>query len=165
MSARPDATTRSSSSPFARKSSTSAARLAIAAGFHPYGFYSRTPFGPWTLFVELVLLGMVPALLLASRLGTAGRWRLAGALLACAGVTLNRFVLTIQTLSLPTLAFDPFLLYWPSWQEVATFGGAVAYGVILFSLSYRWLPLFPRERALRLALEVRPPREVRAALA
>ena len=140
-------------------------KTAIAAGFHPYGFYNRTPFGSSTLFVELVVLGMVPALLLASRLGAARHWRLLGALLACAGVTLNRFVLTIQTLSLPTLAFDPFVLYWPSWQEVATFAGAVAYGVILFSLSYRWLPLFPRERQLRLELEVRPPREVRAALA
>ena len=67
---------------------------------------------------------------------------LCGAALACGGVLLNRFVLTVQTLALPTLAFDDFLQYIPSWQEVATFTGVIAYGVILYSLSYRYLPLF-----------------------
>ena len=46
--------------------------------------------------------------------------------MACGGVLLNRLVLTIQTLALPTLAFDDFLHYVPSWQEVATFGGLIA---------------------------------------
>ena len=55
---------------------------------------------------------------------------------------LNRFVLTVQTLAVPTLAFDEFLQYTPSWQEVASFGGVIAYGVIVYSLSYRYLPLF-----------------------
>jgi len=59
---------------------------------------------------------------------------------------LNRFVLTVQTLALPTLAFDDFLKYTPSWQEVATFGAVVAYGVIVYSLSYRYLPLFGRTK-------------------
>jgi Ni/Fe-hydrogenase subunit HybB-like protein len=124
-------------------------KTAVASGFHPYGFYNHAPFGPWTLFVELAVLGMLPALVLTSRLGARPHWRLVGALLACGGVALNRCVQTIQTLSLPTLSFDPYLFYWPSWQEVATFAGAVAYGVIVFSLSYRWLPLFPNERELQ----------------
>ena len=34
------------------------------------------------------------------------------------------------------------LQYTPSWQEVASFGGVIAYGVIVYSLSYRYLPLF-----------------------
>jgi molybdopterin-containing oxidoreductase family membrane subunit len=63
-------------------------------------------------------------------------------------VALNRFVLTIQTLALPTLPFDPFLSYWPSWQEAGAFIAVVAYGVILYSLSYRYLTLFPREREI-----------------
>ena len=69
-------------------------------------------------------------------------------LLACSGVLLNRFVLTIQTLALPTLSFDQFLSYVPSWQEVAVFGAVVAYAVIVYSLSYRYLPLFPQEKEL-----------------
>jgi menaquinone reductase, integral membrane subunit len=52
----------------------------------------------------------------------------------------------VQTLALPTLAFDSFLSYTPSWQEAASFAGVVAYGVIVYSLSYRYLPLFPQEK-------------------
>jgi molybdopterin-containing oxidoreductase family membrane subunit len=56
--------------------------------------------------------------------------------------------MTVQTLALPTLAFDSFLSYTPSWQEVASFLAVVAYGVILYSLSFRYLNLFPQEREL-----------------
>jgi molybdopterin-containing oxidoreductase family membrane subunit len=62
--------------------------------------------------------------------------------MACAGVLLNRFVLTVQTLALPTLPFDDFLQYTPSWQEIASFAAVIAYGVIVYSFSYRYLPLF-----------------------
>ena len=75
-------------------------------------------------------------------------WLVTAALLACGGVVLNRFVLTIQTLSLPTLPFDEFLTYSPSWQETATFLSVIAYGVIVYSFSFRYLNLFPEEREL-----------------
>jgi len=61
---------------------------------------------------------------------------------------LNRFVLTIQTLAVPTLPFDEFMTYFPSWQETATFLGVIAYGVLLYSASFRYLPLFPDEKDL-----------------
>ena len=114
-----------------------------AVGFAPWEYYAYKPFGAAMLFIEIVPLGLLPAVLLilpvtASRRG----WLLFSASLACGGVLLNRFVLTVQTLALPTLAFDDFLQYSPSWQEVATFGAVIAYGVILYSLSYRYLPLF-----------------------
>jgi molybdopterin-containing oxidoreductase family membrane subunit len=54
----------------------------------------------------------------------------------------------VQTLALPTLRFDPFLSYWPSWQETGTFLGVIAYGVLVYSLSFRYLRLFPQEREL-----------------
>ena len=76
------------------------------------------------------------------------RWLIPAAALVCLGVALNRFVLTIQTLALPSLPFDAFLSYWPSWQETGAFLAVVAYGVLLYSFSYRYLPLFPRERDL-----------------
>jgi len=121
-------------------------RTAPRVGYAPYQFYAHQPFGGWILLVEIVALGLIPALLLlrAARDRNAGLAVL-GAALAAAGVTLNRYVLTIQTLALPTLSFDPLLLYSPSWQEVAAFLAVVAYGVILYSLSYRYLPMFPRE--------------------
>lgn len=118
------------------------------AGFEAYNFYLQPTFGSWILFTEVILLGLLPALLLirASRYG--GRLLVAGALLACAGVVVNRFVLTIQTLALPTLPFDRFLTYSPSWQENATFGAVLAYGVIVYSISYRYFLLFPQEKEL-----------------
>jgi menaquinone reductase, integral membrane subunit len=112
-------------------------------GFAPWQFYMHKPFGLPILFAEIALFGLLPAFLLSYRRTAKHRgWLLTGAALACGGVLLNRFVLTVQTLALPTLSFDEFLGYTPSWQEVASFAGVIAYGVIIYSLSYRYLPLF-----------------------
>jgi menaquinone reductase, integral membrane subunit len=115
-------------------------------GFLPWEYYAWEPFGVWILFVEIGVFGLLPAawLMRADRLST--RWLIAPALLACCGVALNRYVLTVQTLSLATLPFDEFLSYTPSWQEVAVFGGVVAYGVIVYSILHRYTRLFPQEQ-------------------
>ena len=114
-----------------------------SVGFAPWEYYAYKPFGSAILFSEIVLLGLFPAILLILPRTRAHRGLLLfGAALTCGGILLNRFVLTVQTLALPTLAFDQFLQYTPSWQEVATFGAVIAYGVIVYSLSYRYLPLF-----------------------
>ncbi|HEX7579712.1 MAG TPA: menaquinone reductase integral membrane subunit QrcD [Thermoanaerobaculia bacterium] len=120
-----------------------------STGAEPMSFYSHRPFGPWILFAEIVVCGLVPALLLCDcgrRLSL--KWRVPAAILACAGVALNRFVMTIQTQALPTLPFDRFLSYTPSWQETASFLAIVAYGVLVYALSFRYLDLFPEEREL-----------------
>jgi menaquinone reductase, integral membrane subunit len=115
----------------------------LKVGFRPWDFYAYQPISRAFLFLALVPLGLVPAILLILPYTARKRgWLLCGATLTCCGVLLNRFVMTLQTLGLPTLSFDEFLLYLPSWQEVATFAAVVAYGVILYSLSYRYLPLF-----------------------
>ena len=122
---------------------------APARGFPAHRFYQAQPFGTWMLLAEIALFGLLPAYLLVTP-----RWRgrrpvlMIAAALACAGVVLNRFVLTIQTLALPTLPFDRFLTYYPSWQETAAFLAVVGYGVVVYSLSYRYLNLFPQERNL-----------------
>lgn len=127
-------------------------RTVPASGFDPLFFYSWQPFGIWILFAEIVVFGLAPALVLVDLHGRRSEAALvAAAGLACGGVLLNRFVMTIQTLSLPTLAFERFMTYVPSWQEVAAFGAVVAYGVLVYSLSYRYLPLFPQERELQAA--------------
>jgi menaquinone reductase, integral membrane subunit len=124
-------------------------RTSQAAGFDPQQFYSREPFGVWVLFAEIVVFGLIPAVLLTSRrMRSRPAVLVSSAVLVCAGIAVNRFVLTVQTLALPTLPFDPFLSYTPSWQEVAAFGGVLAYGVLIYSFSFRYLPLFPHEREL-----------------
>jgi menaquinone reductase, integral membrane subunit len=118
----------------------------LAVGFAPWEYYAYQPFGPALLFIEIVVFGLLPAgILLYPKTAANRRWLLSGAVLACGGILLNRFVMTVQTLALPTLAFDEFLHYTPSWQEWATFGGLIGYAVIFFSLSYRYLPLFGQE--------------------
>ena len=118
-----------------------------AAGVAPWQYFAYKPFGTPLLFTEMVIFGLLPAFLLLFRKTASRRgWLLTAAALACGGVLLNRFVLTVQTLALPTLSFDQFLTYTPSWQEVASFGGVIAYGVILYSLSYRYLPLFAQPK-------------------
>jgi Ni/Fe-hydrogenase subunit HybB-like protein len=119
------------------------------SGFLPWEYYAWKPFGFWVLLSEIVLCGFLPGVLLIREATRRRPWILiSAALLACSGVLLNRFVLTIQTLALPTLSFDEFLSYFPSWQEFAVFGAVIAYAVIVYSLSYRYLPLFPQEKEL-----------------
>jgi molybdopterin-containing oxidoreductase family membrane subunit len=64
------------------------------------------------------------------------------------GVSLNRWVMVLQTMAAPVMTFDTWQLYIPSWQEVATTILPVAYGVILIMISYRYLPIFPQEKEL-----------------
>src|SRR5690242_5290859 len=116
-------------------------------GFAPQEFYSYKPFGSGVLFAEIAVFGLIPAaLLLHPRTAKRRGWMLTAGGLVCMGILLNRFILTVQTLALPTLPFDEFASYFPSWQEVASFGAVLAYGVIVYSLSYRYLPLFPNEK-------------------
>lgn len=131
-------------------------RTSPATGFLAAQYYSWRPFGTWILFAEIVLFGLVPALvLLAPRLRKRTGWLVSAAALACCGVALNRFVMTVQTLALPTLSFDEFLSYTPSWQEIGTFVAVVAFGVLVYSFSFRYLQLFPEEREL----QIETPRE------
>ena len=120
-----------------------------ARGFAAHQFYAWKPFGDWMLFAEIVAFGLLPALiLLRRRLRENTGWLLFASTLVCLGIALNRFVMTIQTLALPTLPFDPFMSYLPSWQETATFLAVVAYGVLIYSFSFRYLTLFPQEKDL-----------------
>lgn len=124
----------------------------VRAGSAPWEFYEFRPFGHATLFTEIVIFGLAPALILLSRrLRERPGMLTLGAVLACLGVVFNRFVMTIQTLALPTLSFDEFMLYLPNWVEYAVFGGVIAYAVIIYSLSYRYLNLFPQEADLQTA--------------
>lgn len=130
-----------------------------AEGFAFWQYYEYKPFGLPMLFLEIAVLGLLPAFLLTwPRIARRRGWLLTAAALACGGVLFNRFIITIQTLALPTLPFDDFVRYTPSWQEVASFAGVIAYGVIVYSLSYRYLPLFPQaktESVGRSAIEFR----------
>lgn len=123
---------------------------APALGFDAAEFYRHELFGVWVLLLELTIFGLLPAtILLGRRRVQRTGWLVSGALLTCLGIAFNRFVVTLQTQSVPTFSFDAFLIYWPSLQEWAVLAGVVSYAVILYSISYRYLDLFPRERDLQ----------------
>ena len=76
------------------------------------------------------------------------KWLITGCLLNCAGIVINRFVFTIVTLAIPVMPFDRFWSYLPNWQEWGIAMAVIGYGFLLFSFSYRYLPVFPKEKEL-----------------
>ena len=127
--------------------------LAWAADLLPrYGWtfadmFHGALYGEWLLIMEIAVCGVLPCaiLLIPVLRRSAGLTRLA-AVLACLGVFINRYVQTVQNLAVPSLPFEGWASYLPNWAEVAPCLAAVAYGVIVFSLAYRYLPLFPMEK-------------------
>ena len=112
-------------------------------------FNSDMGYGVSLLWIEIGLCGVVPAIMLLTPsirnkpalLYTAG-------ILDCIGITLNRYVFTVQALAIPVMPFDKWTSYAPNWAEWSTTLMIVAYGAIVLSLSYRYLPVFPQERKL-----------------
>jgi molybdopterin-containing oxidoreductase family membrane subunit len=119
------------------------------AGFKFMDFYREGPYGVWLFICEIIICGVIPAILLLTPKARANRFLLIIAcILNCAGIVLNRFVFIIVTLAVPVMPFDRFWSYMPTWQEWGFAFLVIGYGVILFSLSYRYLPIFPKEGEL-----------------
>jgi molybdopterin-containing oxidoreductase family membrane subunit len=120
-------------------------------GFTFMDFYSNNPgsaYGLWILILEIGC-GIIPAAILITdkgRKNQAALWL--AVILAVLGVCLNRWVMVLQVLAAPVLTFEAWAPYLPSWQEVATTLLPVALGIIMVSLSYRYLPIFPQEQEL-----------------
>jgi len=123
---------------------------APSKGFDFMTFYSNNPFyGIWILILELGVCGIVPAaILITPKWRSNPRGLTLAVILAVIGVCLNRWVMILQVLAIPVLPFEDWVLYFPSWQEIATTILPVCYGIILIMLSYRYLPVFPQEKEL-----------------
>ena len=123
---------------------------APAQGFEWSFFFQNNPlYGKWILFTEIVLCGFVPGLILIMKPTRENTpLRVTAFVLGIIGVSLNRWVMVLQTMAVPVMSFDTWAMYIPSWQEVATTILPVAYGVILVMISYRYLPIFPQEAEL-----------------
>lgn len=121
-----------------------------ASGFTLMDFYSNNPFyGIWILVLEIAVCGILPALILISQKGRKNKSALViAAILAVLGICINRWVLVLQVMAAPVLTFETWQMYFPSWQEIATTILPLAYGVLIISFSYRYLPVFPQEKEL-----------------
>ena len=109
---------------------------------------SRVPTGFWLVVAEMGIFGILPAWMLMSNRRNSYGWLVFACLLYCTGMVFNRFILTIVSLAMPVMPFDRFVTYWPSWQEWAPTFAILAYGGLMISLSYRYLPIFPQEKEL-----------------
>lgn len=115
------------------------------AGLSFMDFYEGS-YGIWLIIAEIGIFGIIPAIILITpKYRERNGLLIIGALMNITGIVLNRFVFTIQTLAIPVMPFDKFMGYLPTWQEWGITIGAIGYGIFLFSLSYRYLPLFPQE--------------------
>lgn len=123
--------------------------IAPRSGLEFDSFFYGWIYGKWLMVAELVICGVLPCIILLNSTWRNKPWLFySAALLTCAGVTINRYVLTVQTLAFPSMPFDQWATYLPNWVEWAASALVIAYGAILLSLSYRYLPVFPQERAL-----------------
>ncbi|MDK2922296.1 MAG: menaquinone reductase, integral rane subunit [Desulfonauticus sp.] len=106
-------------------------------------------YGKWLLWAELGLCGVIPAILLVvPKFRNIPFLLYTAAILDCIGIVINRFVFTVQTLAFPVMPFDKWYSYTPNWAEWATTIEILAYGALVLSLSYRYLPVFPQEKEL-----------------
>ena len=119
-------------------------------GFTLMDFYSNNPlYGISILVVEVVICGVIPALILITKKGRSHSFTFVTAItLAVIGVCINRWVMVLQIMAIPVMPFENWFMYYPSWQEVATTILPVAYGIILIMISHRYLPIFPQEQEL-----------------
>ncbi|MBN1833564.1 MAG: polysulfide reductase NrfD [Deltaproteobacteria bacterium] len=123
--------------------------IAPKAGLYLFDFYKEGPYGIWLLVMEIIICGILPAIILMTpKYRQNEKWLIIGCLLNCAGIVINRFVFTVVTLAIPVMPFDQFWSYLPTWQEWGIAMAVIGYGFLLFSLSYRYLPLFPKEKEL-----------------
>jgi molybdopterin-containing oxidoreductase family membrane subunit len=103
-------------------------------------------YGKWLLWAELFACGVLPAIILivpSTRNNRALFYT--AAILDCIGVTINRYVMTVQALAAPVMPFDSWETYAPNWAEWGASAMIMAYAALILSLSYRYLPVFPQE--------------------
>jgi molybdopterin-containing oxidoreductase family membrane subunit len=119
------------------------------AGLTFMDFFREGPYGVWLLVAEIIVFGIVPAIiLLIPKARENEKWLILGCLMNCTGIVFNRFLFIVVTLAIPVLPFARFWSYLPTWQEWAIAFALFGYGFLVYSLSYRYLPLFPKEREL-----------------
>jgi molybdopterin-containing oxidoreductase family membrane subunit len=127
--------------------------IAPRAGLSFMDFYKGESYGVWLLVAEIIVCGVIPAIILITpKYRQNEQWLILGCLLNCTGIVLNRFVFTVVTLAVPVMPFDRFWSYLPTWQEWGIAFALIGYGFLVFSFSYRYLPVFPKEKELNPAV-------------
>jgi molybdopterin-containing oxidoreductase family membrane subunit len=112
---------------------------------------STTPYTQTFWWIEIVLGGVVPAIVLLSRFRKNDRYTMAALALIILGVTVNRWNVTLSGLIAPP-RWSPGVLgsvlsasYLPTWTEIIVSIGIIAYALLAFSFGVKYLPIYPQE--------------------
>ena len=115
---------------------------------------STTPYGVTFWWIEIILGALVPAIiLLTPRLRRQDIWLVLAALLAMAGIIVNRWNVTLSGLVVPMDwspgAAELFAVqkYTPTAPEWGVALGVLGYALLMLTLGLRYLPLFPKDDA------------------
>lgn len=111
---------------------------------------ATTPYTQSFWWLEVILGGIVPAIILLNRPFRRQHGLLMiGLALIVVGVVVNRWNVTLSGLVVPP-SWSPGVLgnpiaasYTPSWTEISVSLGVLGYGLLAFTLGARYLPLFP----------------------
>jgi menaquinone reductase, integral membrane subunit len=112
---------------------------------------STTPYGVTFWWIEVVVGALVPAIILTTRLRKQDSWVVLAAILAIAGIVVNRWNVTLSGLVVPmdwspgVAELFPVRDYMPSWEEWGVGIGVLGYGLMMLTLGLRFLPLFPKD--------------------
>lgn len=110
---------------------------------------ATTPYTQTFWWIEMVLGGLIPAIiLLYPALRRNDRTLAIGLGLVVAAVVINRWNVTLSGLVVPP-SWSPGVLggvvaatYFPTWTEVAVASGVLGYGLLAFTLGVKYLPIF-----------------------
>lgn len=112
---------------------------------------STTPYTRTFWWIEIILGGIVPAVILLNpQLRKNDRYSIFALGAIIAGVTVNRWNVTLSGLIAPP-QWSPGVLgtilsasYLPSWNEIIVSLGIIAYALLAFSFGVKYLPIFPK---------------------
>jgi len=105
-------------------------------------------YGEWLLWAELLCIVIPAVILLIPPVRNKWGFYYLALFLGVIGVTINRYVQTVQTLALPVMPFDSWFTYIPNWAEWGACCLVLGFAGLVMSLAYRYLPMFPQEREL-----------------
>jgi Ni/Fe-hydrogenase subunit HybB-like protein len=112
-------------------------RVADLTARNAWVYVFRYPLQGTTFTAEMLLLTLPLFVLLKTRWSGRRRWAFAAAIPVIAGVILNRLNVAWIGL-LPAMHSN----YFPSWIEITVVLNLVSYGVVIFGIAARYLPLF-----------------------
>ncbi|MCJ7734839.1 MAG: polysulfide reductase NrfD [Anaerolineales bacterium] len=113
---------------------------------------STTPYTQTFLWIEIILGGIVPAIILLNPiLRKNDRYTMLALGSIVVGVTVNRWNVTLSGLIAPP-HWSPGVLggilsasYLPTWNEIIVSLGIIAYALLAFSFGVKYLPIFPKD--------------------